>query len=186
MKSSLILGLVSAHVPYLSLADGDAPTATQVTTNVCQYNQGTWVFDLVPFDSMGNVENPYSIKQGDFDFEYKVCQPSWKATDMEDMTGTESESVCKGSHMGYLGEKDGDNYNCLETFDYPTFLPIENSDADADKPYVGFKLSYTTEDGDKKVTIDAICNKETDMGAGTWEDLTASGETNDLQYKFTG
>ena len=188
MKSSLILGLASAHVPYLSLADGDGLAEQQVNTGVCQYSQGTWLFDLVPFDSMGSVENPYAIKQGDFDFEYKVCQPAWKATEMPDMTNTDSESVCGGSHMGYLGQKDGDNFNCIETFDYPTFLPIENSDADtvAEKPYMGFKLSYNTEDGDQKVTIDAICNKDAEMGAGAWEDLTASGETNDLQYKFTG
>lgn len=86
--------------------------------------------------------------------------------------------------MAYLGEKDGNNFNCIESFDYPTFLPIKNSDAEAVNIYSGFQLSYTSTESDgKTVTIDAICEKD---GDGVWEDLTASGETNDIQYKYTG
>jgi hypothetical protein len=55
MKTSLILGLASAHVPYLSLAEGDEGTEPQQVINLkCQYTVGTYFFDLMPFDSIGS------------------------------------------------------------------------------------------------------------------------------------
>lgn len=48
MKSALILGVASAHTAYESTNEQD------VTVMKCQYNEGTWMFDLLPFDSIGS------------------------------------------------------------------------------------------------------------------------------------
>lgn len=127
------------------------------------------------------------MQNENFEFAYKVCQNSWTATDVPDMQGTNDEGTCSGSHMAYLGEKDGSNYNCMETYDYPTFLPIENTEADAVNKYKGFTIKYTANDDSethpRTVTIDAYCNKGAD---GVFEDISAAGESGDVQYKFTG
>jgi len=68
---------------------------TQPVRNMqCQVIEGTYVFDLLPFDSIGSKENPTSVEMlrgnsgNGWDFQYKVCQDTWKSKDTKpEMTG---------------------------------------------------------------------------------------------------
>jgi hypothetical protein len=100
MKSSLIIGMVSAHVPFMALEETEAVEPQTVTALQCQYTAGTYFFDLMPFDSIGSKENPTDVQFGDYDFQYKVCQSSWGVED------TEPEMVagtCKDSSIAFIG-----------------------------------------------------------------------------------
>jgi hypothetical protein len=69
MKSSLIIGMVSAHAPFMTLAETEEKIEPQTITAIqCQYTAGTYFFDLNPFDSIGSKENPTSVEFGDFNF----------------------------------------------------------------------------------------------------------------------
>ena len=187
MKSALIFGVASAHIPYVSLAESDAHTPQAMNAGVCQVFEGTIMFDLMKFDSIGSKEHPNSLPQHDgVDFQYKVCQQYWAASDISDFTKTGEEYNCgTGNNMAYLGE-DG---VCVDRFDLPTFLPIVNTDEDTkeDTPYLGFTLKYATNDEDettRTVTIDAFCDAAATDDVFT--DATGANESNDFQFKYTG
>lgn len=101
MKSTLILGLASAHVPYMTLEDDDVVQPQTVTSIQCQYNVGTYFFDLNPFDSIGSKENPTSVHgTGDFDFQYKVCQTTWGVDSSSPLMVT---GTCDASAIAFIG-----------------------------------------------------------------------------------
>jgi hypothetical protein len=44
----------------------------------------------------------------------------------------------ENSAIAFVGKNDGENINCVDSFNYPTFLPIDNDDKDAVNIYKGF------------------------------------------------
>lgn len=190
MKQSLmLLGAVSAHTPkFLSLADVQPQT---INTGICQMNVGTYFFDLNPFESMGGGNQVATQVNADpnYLFAYKVCQAPYSIDD-----GTMEKNVCSGNALAFGGEKDGENFSCVDQFGQPSFLPIANDDESSDAAYKGFQLTYTAqyEASDeekcaggqpKTVVINAICNKNAE--SEVWS-LTETHEACNVVYEFKG
>ena len=109
--------MVSAHAQYMSLEETTAPKPQNVTEGKLQYNVNSIIFDLLPFDSLSKDGKPIDVPSDVYDFQFKVAQKKWgvEKTNPQMVAGP----FDKVEARAFLGEKEGENINCVDSFGLP-------------------------------------------------------------------